>query len=193
MKKCKICGTSFVPRYSSLQRTCDVPACMITYSKQQHHKKQRQELHAMKQRTKTLADYKRELTKYFNRYIRLRDIDKGCISCNKKLTGKYDAGHYLSRGAFPNLAYDELNVHGQCVKCNQHLSGNLIEYGINLPIRIGTDAYNNLLSRRNQPTKLSSHECMQLIKHYKSKSKILLNYVRQKDSGEDLHSPRQTT
>lgn len=186
MKKCKICGTPFVPRYSSLQRTCDVPACMITYSKQQHHKKQRQELQDMKQRTKTLADYKRELTKYFNRYIRLRDIDKGCISCNKKLTGKYDAGHYLSRGAFPNLAYDELNVHGQCVKCNQHLSGNLIEYGINLPIRIGTDAYNNLLSRRNQPTKLSAHECMQLIKHYKSKSKILLNYVRQKNHGEDM-------
>jgi hypothetical protein len=147
----------------------------------------------MKHRCKTLADYKRELTKHFNRYIRLRDADRGCISCNKKLTGKYDAGHYLSRGAFPNLAYDESNVHGQCVKCNQHLSGNLIEYGINLPQRIGVDAYQQLLDKRHHSSKLSIPECIDLIKYYKSQSKTLLNYVRQKNSGEDLHTPRTKT
>lgn len=193
MKKCKICGIKFVPRYSSLQQTCDAASCMITYSKVHNQKKQRKELHDMKQRTKTLADYKRELTKHFNKYIRLRDIEKGCISCQKKLIGKYDAGHYFSRGAFPNLAFDESNCHGQCVRCNQHLSGNLIEYSIQLPLRIGNVEYSNLLSRRNVPKKLSVTECVELIKYYKSKSKTLSNYVRQQESGKDMSAPQEKT
>ena len=75
----------------------------------------------------------------FNKFIRLRDRDLGCISCSKPFNAKYDAGHYRSVGANPELRYEELNNFGQCVHCNQHLSANLINYRIGLVQRIGQE------------------------------------------------------
>jgi hypothetical protein len=37
----------------------------------------------------------------------------------------------------PALRFDEDNCHRQCVPCNQHKSGNAIEYRIGLVARIG--------------------------------------------------------
>ncbi len=62
----------------------------------------------------------------FNKYIRLRDKDKPCVSCDKPLGSKYDAGHYFSSGGHKAVTFDENNVHGQCVTCNQHKHGNLL-------------------------------------------------------------------
>ena len=55
-----------------------------------------------------------------NKYIRLRDRDKPCISCGNNrehkmgLSGhRYDAGHYRSRGAAGHLRFNLLNIHKQ--------------------------------------------------------------------------------
>jgi len=61
----------------------------------------------------------------FNRWIRFRDKDKGCISCGNEVQ---QAGHYYSQGHHSALRFNELNCAGQCVRCNMHLSGNLIHY-----------------------------------------------------------------
>lgn len=67
----------------------------------------------------------------------LRDADKPCISCGRHHTGQYHAGHYMSRGARPELAYEPLNCHKQCSPCNTHLSGNLALYRQSLVREIG--------------------------------------------------------
>lgn len=72
----------------------------------------------------------------FNRFIRYRDKNMPCISCNTK-KANFDAGHYQSAGQNPQLRFNELNCHKQCVKCNRLLSGNLKEYRINLIKKIG--------------------------------------------------------
>jgi hypothetical protein len=52
----------------------------------------------------------------FNAYIRLRDKDNGCISCN---TGSVEqASHFYSAGQFTALRFNENNVHGSCLRCN---------------------------------------------------------------------------
>ncbi|MNH31573.1 Bacteriophage Lambda NinG protein [compost metagenome] len=43
-------------------------------------------------------------------------------------------------GACPELRFEPLNVHRQCVKCNRNLSGNAVEYRIRLVKRIGAEA-----------------------------------------------------
>jgi hypothetical protein len=61
-----------------------------------------------------------------HKYIRARDKDLPCISCGSyegeiDSTGWdhiWDAGHFLSRGSHPELRFEELNIHKQCVKCN---------------------------------------------------------------------------
>jgi hypothetical protein len=127
----------------------------------------------MRERVKTRTQYLKELQQVFNQFIRLRDKGKPCISCNKPLQGKYDAGHYYSVGSYPNLRFHESNVHGQCVECNQHKHGNLIEYGIRIESRIGKAQVAELMDQRKSNLKLTRDEIIDLIKHYKSQVKAL--------------------
>jgi hypothetical protein len=72
----------------------------------------------------------------FNAWVRDRDKDKGCISCGRDVD---HAGHYFSAGHFSALRFDTMNVNGQCLRCNNFLHGNLINYRKGLVKRYGTD------------------------------------------------------
>ena len=102
-------------------------------------KADRKRLRETKEKIKSLRDHIQDAQRIFNTWIRNRDKHKPCISCDKPLTGKFDAGHYLSAGGNSALRFHENNCHGQCVQCNQHLSANLINYRIGLIKRIGAD------------------------------------------------------
>ena len=91
---------------------------------------------------KSVSQLLKIATKHFNAFIRKRDSDKACISCGKYTT--LQAGHFYSAGNYAALRYDEKNVHGQCVKCNYFLSGNLLEYEKNLLFKIGEKALKEL-------------------------------------------------
>ena len=108
--------------------------------------RERREIKVRKEKLKSRADHMREAQTLFNEYIRLRDAGQPCISCDSLpsdhdlITGsRWDAGHYRSVGACPELRFEPLNVHRQCVKCNRNLSGNAVEYRIRLVGRIGAD------------------------------------------------------
>ena len=127
------------------------------------------------EKLETHSDWLRKLQKVFNAYIRERDKNKPCISCQVLLNGrKFDAGHCYSVGAYPNLRFNEDNVHGQCVHCNQHKHGNIHEYMSNLPKRIGVEAFERLQAERSKPLKLSIPEIKELIEVYKQKRKSIL-------------------
>jgi hypothetical protein len=72
----------------------------------------------------------------FNKWIRTIDKDLGCISCSSKID---HAGHYFSAGHFTSLRFNEINVNGQCLRCNNYLHGNLIHYRQGLIQRFGED------------------------------------------------------
>ncbi|MEG0968523.1 MAG: recombination protein NinG [Pseudomonas sp.] len=153
LKKCKnpACGISFPPRRLG-QAVCS-PACGLAIAPANHDKarkaidqRERREIQVRKEKLKTRADHMREAQVLFNEFIRLRDAGQPCISCDSLpndhdlITGsRWDAGHYRSVGACPELRFEPLNVHRQCVKCNRNLSGNAVEYRIRLVHRIGVD------------------------------------------------------
>ena len=146
-------------------------SCLIVKGREMQRKQWKLEKRVLKEKMKTKSDYLRELQTVFNKYVRLRDYGKPCISCGNILRGKYDAGHCYSVGAYPNLRFDEDNVHGQCVACNQHRHGNLNEYVINLPKRIGKKRYKELINRRNEPKNYTVSEVKEMIALYKLKCK----------------------
>lgn len=155
-RKCKCCGASFVP--FGIQSWCG-PECGYKLSQvavaKKKAKEQRQERAEAKAKLKTRADWLREAQAAINSWVRLvRDADKPCISCGRQHEGKYDCGHYLSRGAHPNLAFVENNLAKQCVPCNQYLSGNQIRFRKGLIARIGLEAVETLESD-NEPRKYS--------------------------------------
>ena len=172
-KKCRICKEWFKPRYSTLQPVCNNPKCILEFKKQQDAKKRKAQTKQMREALYTYSTWLKKLQVVFNKYIRERDKAKGCISCGRSFSGKYDAGHFYSVGSHPELRFDEDNVHGQCVYCNQHKHGSIAEYSEGLEARIGVDRLKALRGRRGQNLKLSIPEIKEEIERYKQKIKKL--------------------
>ncbi|NRA81189.1 MAG: recombination protein NinG [Pseudoalteromonas sp.] len=109
---------------------------------------------ADKERIKPKSKWLAELQALVNKYVRLRDINDGCISCDKSFNwhGQYHAGHYFSRGHSSALRFNLWNLHKQCSVCNNHLSGNTGEYTPRLIEKIGKDKYNHLICNKSAVT-----------------------------------------
>ena len=144
-KTCKACGEKFRPSLST-QKACSVK-CALALAPVNHDKarkaidqRARREIQVRKQKLKSRADYVREAQAVFNRWVRLRDEALPCISCGRHHQGKYDAGHYRTTAACPELRFDPLNVHKQCSPCNTQLSGNIVAYRLGLIRRIGEES-----------------------------------------------------
>ncbi|WKS98326.1 recombination protein NinG [Gallibacterium anatis] len=152
--QCAVCKKQFVKKISSLQKVCSYQ-CALAFAEAEKKKKQekldrqeriknRKRLKAYKEANKTHNDLIKEAQSAVNKYIRMRDENKECISCgtpliSEKLGGGFDAGHYRSRGAAPHLRFYTLNIFGQCKRCNRYLGGNYHEYRIGLIGRLGID------------------------------------------------------
>ena len=153
-KRCPECRVMFAPARSS-QAVCGEINCASAYGKSEKGRAiagkaladvGRREIKVRKEKLKSRADHLREAQAAVNEYVRLRDAHLPCISCDSTpndsdlITGsRWDAGHYRSVGACPELRFEPLNIHRQCVKCNRNLSGNAVEYRIRLLLRIGAE------------------------------------------------------
>ncbi len=185
-KPCRVCGETFKP-HNSLQVTCKIP-CAIEYTRTKQEKARRRQEKAAeaakrkdstmrRENLRTRSDWLSLAQIMFNKWIRLRDKDEPCISCKRHHTGQYHAGHYRSIGAAPELRFTENNVHKQCAPCNNHKSGNAIEYRINLVDRCGLDTVEEL-EGPHEPLRLSIEE----IKEIRTKYRLLAKQL-EKDNG----------
>lgn len=182
--KCKACGGEF-QRRNSMQKACS-PECAIALVNKAKAKEAAEEAKARARdakakikELKTLPELRKEAQAAFNAYIRARDENKPCISCGCHLSsvgvgGRFDAGHYRTRGAAPHLAFNEDNVHGQCKRCNRYLSGNVSNYRIGLIERIGTGKV-EALEANNEATKFTREMLIELRLSYKKKLALLKN------------------
>lgn len=174
VKYCIVCQEEF-KQFKSTEKVCSLK-CAIEYAKNVSKEVKRKEWNKTKkikkEALKTKKDYVKELQVIFNRFIRLRDKDEPCISCGKKLGTKYDAGHYRSAGGNPELRFEENNVHAQCVYCNQHLHGNLINYRLGLINRYGL-AVVDWLEIQHEPKHYSIDELKEMKEYYKEQIKKL--------------------
>jgi len=127
---------------------------------------------ARKEKIKTKAQHLKDAQAEFNKFIRLRDADQPCISCGRFHSGQYHAGHYLTVGAKPELRFDEDNCHKQCAPCNNHLSGNLVNYRINLEKRIGIERVERLEGPHDLPN-WTIEQIQEIRKHYRQKWQTL--------------------
>lgn len=147
--------------------------CAAEYARQVREKEERKELRARKEKLKTRSQWLKEAQIEFNRYIRERDRDLPCISCGRFHGGSYDAGHYRSVGAAPQLRFNEDNCHKQCVPCNQHKSGNAIEYRRGLVERIGLQRV-AILEANSETISWTIDDAKRIKAEYKAKTAELI-------------------
>lgn len=179
-KKCKNpeCGEKFVAQRMG-QAVCS-PKCGLAIKDVNQTKARkaladvgRKELQAAKERVKPKGQYMREAQAAFNSWVRARDAAQPCISCGRHHDGKYDAGHYRTVGSNPALRFHPDNCHKQCVPCNQHKSGDIVNYRMSLVLRIGQDKV-DWLEGPHEPQRYTIDDLKQIKAEYRAKLKQLL-------------------
>lgn len=179
-KVCPYCKEEY-KRFNSFQVCCLKPNCATQWlkdnpekAKKNRFKVERKELKDLKEKTLDRSHYMKLAQAAFNTFIRTRDKDLPCISCDNIRPVKYDAGHYFSVGAFPNLRFEELNCHKQCSRfCNVERSGNLHEYRPRLIARIGQGKFDELEAMKRCEKHYSIDDLKQIIQTYRNKIKSL--------------------
>jgi Bacteriophage Lambda NinG protein len=169
-KKCKACGKKFTPQ-RPLQSACS-PECGFAYGKVLGKRREKQEDAKKRQALKSLSELRAELQREVNLYVRLRDWDKPCISCGRQHEGQWHAGHYLTVGAHPELRFDPRNIHKQCAPCNNHLSGNLINYRKGLIERHG-EQFVAWLEGPHEPLKMTREDLIAERELYRKANRVL--------------------
>lgn len=193
-KKCRVCKELFTP-FNTLATACSME-CALVQVKQDNQRKADKDAKALrkrdreaKKRLKSRSDHIKSAQKACNAYVRYRDRDEPCISCGKYdheikdvfVGGKWDAGHYKTRGAYPELRFNELNIYRQCKSCNGG-SGKWgrksrtvsSEYEENLIARVGQKIV-DWLNGHHETQNWSIEEINWIETYYKAKLKELKN------------------
>jgi hypothetical protein len=167
--------------------------CAISIAERRNQKKkaavkraEEQDIKSRKERLKPRSEWMREAQAAFNAFIRARDDGLPCICCGKlandegwKPGGSWDAGHYLSRGAYPELRFEETNCHRQLKSCNGGAQyarkGRTVSegYRIGLIDRIGLQAV-EWLEGPHESKKYTIEDLKGIKREYKQKLRDLI-------------------
>jgi len=144
------------------------PECAVPFARELEAKQNKLRLKKFKQNDK--SELMKTAQREFNKYIRLRDKDKPCISCSHTGDRQRHASHYRPVGRNSKHRFNEMNVHSACSICNAHLSGNLIPYREAMIKMYGIKMVEELESD-NEPHRYTVGELKDIINKYRKKIK----------------------
>jgi hypothetical protein len=139
----------------------------------------------LKEKLKTLSDYKNDLQKEINTIVRLIDNGHPCIA-TKSFGGKMNAGHYISIGSNSTIRFHLENIWLQSEHSNMWKSGDTLRYQEGIVELFGKDYLDHLNSLKMIPAiKLSINDlkekiliCRIFVKELKNCNKIFSNMDR---------------
>jgi len=173
-KRCKNCGELFeIVRFN--QKYCFEPKCVAVWVQTEKQKQWKQRKTKLKNELLGVQDWVKIAQGTFNKWVNLRDEGLPCISCQKPINGRVNASHYFNANNHWNVRFDPDNVHSSCVPCNQHLSGNLHEYRIQLIKKIGLKRFEELEEKARITRKFTVDELKQITDVYKILCKSIGN------------------
>lgn len=138
MPKCKLCkepasqkfGLSYFCTFEHAVQWANRAGKKKQQSEQRKAEREEKRKHReQKEKVKTRTEWYDQLQELVNQWVLIRDANEGCITCGTRNNVKFDAGHYMTRKAKPELRFELTQIHKQCsVQCNQHGSGMRKEY-----------------------------------------------------------------
>lgn len=198
-KRCRNseCGVQFVPQRLG-QAVCS-PKCALAIVEAQKAKEkkslalaERREFKVRKEALKSRADHLKDAEKAVRDYRRTYElsIGSGCISCGEsqesilaaqgwKVGGAFDGGHFMGKGARPELRLEPTNIWLQCKACNSgsymHArKGYTVSQGFRtgLIARIGLEAV-EALEADHAPRKETVEQLKAITAEYRAKTREL--------------------
>ncbi|SDT52424.1 recombination protein NinG [Pseudomonas prosekii] len=199
-KRCPICRVMFTPARTS-QAVCGEIECAIAHGQSEKGREttrkalsdiDRRDIEVRKEALKSRADHLKDAEKAVRDYRRTYElsIGSGCISCGEsqesilhaqgwKTGGAFDAGHFMGKGARPELRLVPTNIWLQCKSCNAGSSrfarkGETVSQGFRtgLIARIGLEAVEALESD-HEPRKHTVDELKAITAEYRAKTREL--------------------
>lgn len=145
-RKCAVCPKEFTPARMG-QEVCS-PLCAMRKVRAAKAS-ERAETRARRESAKPRAKWLAECQAIVNKYARLRDWDKSCVSCDRpaEWDGQWHGSHFRSVGAASAVRFCLWNIHKACSICNNHKSGNLEGYRPRILDRIGAERVDWLLAQ----------------------------------------------
>ncbi len=151
------CGKEVYDRKYGLCPYCFWEWMQTTDEGHEHYKKQfipkvekrakatiRRKNKEQREKLKSISRLIQETRVPFQKWIRLRDANEGCISCETTSAKIWHAGHYFKAELFTGLIFNEMNCNKQCEKCNTFLDGNESGYRKGLVKKYGEEAVQEL-------------------------------------------------
>lgn len=188
MPRCKYCSELYKPaRTMQPGRVCNSIECQAKHAEEVLADRRKKTAKA--ERVAQVADrkvVKEKLAKLtpgylegkaqeaINAYVRVRDHEEGCISCDKPANwgGQWQAGHLKTRGANSFLRYSLWNLNKQCSPCNLHASGNVAEHERGIVLRYGVERLEYLHSAPKS-RRYDDEYLIRLAKAFRKKTRIL--------------------
>lgn len=154
-RNCKVCKTRFKPE-TVYQWWCNEEhrieyAVLVMKDKRsrdqaselkrrrEKEREEKKELKVRKINAKPKTYWIKQAQQAVNAFVRARDSNLPCVSCGTTSAAQWDAGHYRTTAAAPQFRFDPRQIHKQCSVCNQHKSGNIVPYRVELIKRIGIE------------------------------------------------------
>lgn len=180
-KRCDSCGNLFLP-FKTTQKVCSY-VCAIEFN--QRKKKEEKALidglvKEKKERVKlgfSLAVTK----KVVHEYVRKRDKGKPCVSCGNLWSSNFQACHYHKAELFTAIKFDLDNISAGCKSCNIHKDGNLDEYKLRLPDRIGQERFDALNKRAELSKRFTKKWSREELAEIRKEVKILMKELNEKN------------
>jgi len=196
-RPCKVCKTKFTPTRGFVS-WCG-PECGFELASELARKKaekaakaDRRETRAKLEKLKTRGDWIQEAEYEVRRFRRLEELAKGrgCMSCRRsqeevqgtdgwKPGGAWDAGHFLGKGARPELRMEPLCIWLQCKSCNAGSAKYArkgytvgLAFEENLRAQEG-DALVDWLKGPHEPKHYTIDDLKEIKRTYKAKAKAL--------------------
>ncbi|OJB84536.1 protein ninG [Yersinia ruckeri] len=107
--------------------------------RQERQKEDRKQLKVRRINAQPKTYWIKQAQQAVNAFVRARDSSLPCVSCGTHSAAQWDAGHYRTTAAAPQFRFDPRQIHKQCSVCNQHKSGNIVPYRVELIKRIGIE------------------------------------------------------
>jgi len=199
-KRCPECRAMFTPSRSS-QAVCGEIECAIAHGKSEKGKEttrkaladiDRRDIKVRKEALKSRANHLKDAEKAVRDYRRTYELSvgSGCISCGEsqesilaaqgwKTGGAFDAGHFLGKGARPELRLIPNNIWLQCKSCNAGSSkyarkGQTVSQAFRsgLIARIGLEAV-EALEADHEPRKYTVDELKAITAEYRAMTREL--------------------
>lgn len=177
-KTCPECKNSFIPT-RAIQPACNTLECSISYadkvlakSKAKLAKEERRDHREKLADSKKLSHWLALTERVAHAYIHVRDRGLPCISCGTTSTVQWEAGHWLTKGARPELRFVAEQINLQCHRCNVQLSGNQAAYRLGLVLKIG-EARVKELEGPHPPTKFTREALAAIRKEFAAATRQL--------------------